>query len=213
MTAILTLMVATLNYTVRWKKRDKQHFTETLKGFPRPIMICWHDQLIAFPKILGLGKPCSSLCSSHADGRFLGLVMRCFGYRTIWGSSNRQPTASLRAMAREINQGRIFISAPDGPRGPSQVLAMGPIALAQLTGAPIIPVAWRGTAQWRVKSWDRMRFMKPFSSATIVYGEPIFLEKKKSREEIELQRLQVENALKALNTQLEIEFSEYEDIK
>ena len=58
-----------------------------------------------------------------------------------------------------------------------------------------------------------MRFMKPFSSATIVYGEPIFLEKKKSREEIELQRLQVENALKALNTQLEIEFSEYEDIK
>jgi len=51
-----------------------------------------------------------------------------------------------------------------------------------------------------------MRFMKPFSSAAIVYGEPIFLEKTKDKDGLEQQRVRIEDALNALNFQLAGEF-------
>ena len=199
-------IVAVLNFTVRWEKRDRHHYLHLRKESPPPIMVCWHDQLIAFPAILGLGAPCSCLCSPHSDGRHIGHILRRFGFRAVWGSSNRQPVAGLRAMAREINEGRIAVISPDGPRGPAHVMAIGPIALAHLTGAPILPVAWRGHREWRAGGWDRMRFMKPFSSAAIVYGEPIFLEKTKDKDGLEQQRVLIEDALNALNFQLAGEF-------
>jgi len=204
-TAIGSLIVGVLNYSVRWQKRDHHNFTEFKNAAIKPIIIVWHDQLFAFPIILGLGSPGSCLCSSHSDGRYLGKIIGWFGFHTVWGSSNRKPAAALRAMAREINNGRIATMTPDGPRGPSHVMAMGPIALAQLTGAPIIPVAWRAKSQWRAKSWDKMRFMKPFTSTSMIYGKPIFLEKKKGNEALEIQRQQVENALNELNEQLDRE--------
>jgi len=199
-------IVWVLNYTVRWQKRDIHHYTSSIQGLTKPIFICWHDQIIAFPKMLGRGTPCSCLCSPHSDGRHIGLMMKRFGYRAVWGSSNRQPAAALRAMAREINEGRIVVISPDGPRGPAHVMAMGPVALAQLTGAPIIPIAWRSKSVWRINSWDRMRFMKPFSSGTIVYGAPIILEKVKGQDALEAQRVCVETALNVLNEELDREY-------
>ncbi len=200
------VIVAVLNFTVRWEKRDRHHYLRLRKETPQPIMVCWHDQLIAFPAILGLGAPCSCLCSPHSDGRYIGHIIRRFGFRAVWGSSNRQPVAGLRAMAREIKEGRIVVITPDGPRGPAHVMAMGPISLAHLTGAPILPVAWRSRREWRAGGWDRMRFMKPFSSAEIVYGEPIFLEKTKGQDNMEQQRERIEDALNALNLKLADEF-------
>ena len=193
------VMVFFLNYTVRVTRVNAEVKRQALKEDKKPIFIAWHDQLIIFPQALGLGTPASVLCSSHSDGRIIGYVIERLGYRAIWGSSNRQPVAGLRALAREVREARATVISPDGPRGPAHQLAPGPVSLAQLSGAPIIPVSWRGTAVWRAGGWDRMRFMKPLSRIFLVYGDPIFLERTRDTDTLEEQRLLVENALHEAN--------------
>ncbi len=114
-------------------------------------------------------------------------------------------------MAREVRQGQAAVISPDGPRGPYHQLAAGPVSLAQLTGAPIIPVSWRGTRNWRAGGWDRMRFMKPLSKIFIVYGAPIYLPRTRDPDELERQRVQVENALHTVNQQAQSYVGEDDD--
>ena len=65
---------------------------------------------------------------------------------------------------------------------------MGPVALAHLTGIEIIPVVFATDRQWLLKSWDKTRVPKPFSSAVILWGEPIdlanFYKTKKKQEAV-----------------------------
>ena len=75
---------------------------------------------------------------------------------------------------------------------------MGPISLAQLTGAPITIIAWSAQDCWRAKSWDKMRFPKPFSPIICKWSEPITLPRTKSKTELEQQRLLVEAQLNKL---------------
>lgn len=190
-----------LNRTSRVQKINKTVLDDLLAQAQSPIFLVWHDQLMIFPSVLTSGIPASGLCSPHSDGRMIGLMLERFGYHAVWGSSNRQPAAGLRAMAKDVRKGHVAFITPDGPRGPAQKMAPGPVSLAQLTGAPIVPVSWRGTRMWRANGWDRMRFMKPFSKIFLVYGTPIYLPRTRDEGALEDQRLQVEAALKAVNAQ------------
>lgn len=197
------VLVAFVNYTTRWQVIGHNHIKDFKGQSLQPITLVWHEQLIAFPSLLGLSVPLSALCSPHSDGRFIGYVIKWFGFDVIWGSTNRQPAAALRTMAKQVKAGRLVAIAPDGPRGPAKVLALGPISLAHLTGAPIIPIAWRSSREWRAKGWDRMRFMKPLGRGFIMYGAPIYLEKSTDRDQLEAQRRFVEAQLNDLDQQVE----------
>ncbi len=196
-------IIAVLNYSNLWRHVNRSHLTDALKKSPRPILITWHEQLTAFPVIMGLFNSFSVLCSPHSDGRVIGYILRRFGHRAIWGSSNRQPTAALRALVREVKEGRAIAISPDGPRGPAHILAPGAISLAMMTGAPIVPAVWRSRRQWRAGGWDRMRFMKPFGRGIVLYGEPIFIPKTSDRDELERLRQDVEARFMALDRAVE----------
>lgn len=202
------LIIGFLNYSNIWRHVNRSNLTSSLKTSPRPILVAWHEQLVAFPVIFGLFNPFSVLCSPHSDGRVIGYIIRRFGFRAIWGSSNRQPTAALRALVREVKEGRAVVISPDGPRGPAHILAPGAVSLAMMTGAPIIPVVWRTRRQWRAGGWDRMRFMKPFGRGIILYGEPIFVPKTSDRAELERWRQDVEARLIALDHDVEAMMSD-----
>ena len=75
---------------------------------------------------------------------------------------------------------------------------MGPVSLAQLTGARVTLVAWSAKWCWRAKSWDKMRFPKPFSPVSYIWSEPVELPFTKSKTELEQQRLMLESRLKEL---------------
>ena len=78
-------------------------------------------------------------------------------------------------MARLVRDGAICVLTPDGPRGPARHMAAGPVAMAQLTGAAIVPVAWASARCWRANSWDRLRIPKPFGRGHVIWGAPIDL--------------------------------------
>lgn len=101
-------------------------------------------------------------------------------------------------MVAQIKAGRSAVITPDGPRGPARQMSMGPVSLAQLTGAQITLVAWSAQRCWRAKSWDKMRFPKPFSPVICTWSEPIDLPRTKSKAGLEQQRLMIEDRLNEL---------------
>ena len=87
---------------------------------------------------------------------------------------------------------------PDGPRGPRYVVQAGIIALAQVTGAPIVPVS--NHCAWKIcaRGWDRFQVPLPFARCTIILGAPLFVPRESSETERESLRLELENRMKAM---------------
>ena len=79
------------------------------------------------------------------------------------GSSSRAGREGLLGLKRVIERGTPAIFTADGPRGPIYETKMGPIKLAQLTGAPIGAFHLQPERAWIVNSWDRFLIPKPFT--------------------------------------------------
>jgi lysophospholipid acyltransferase (LPLAT)-like uncharacterized protein len=54
-------------------------------------------------------------------------------------------------------------------------LAPGVLSLAQLSRAPIIPIAYASNRRILLNSWDRFHLALPFSRMVFVFGEPIIV--------------------------------------
>jgi len=54
-------------------------------------------------------------------------------------------------------------------------MKVGALVVAQLSGAPVIPVATSASSAWWVTGWDRFQIPKPFSRICICYGRPIVI--------------------------------------
>jgi hypothetical protein len=98
-------------------------------------------------------------------------------------------------MLASLKQGHSVGITPDGPRGPAMRLSAGVVALARLSGAPIVPVAVCTGRYYVLDTWDRFHFALPFSKGAIVIGDPITIERKIDGPAQEAARRQVEAAL------------------
>jgi lysophospholipid acyltransferase (LPLAT)-like uncharacterized protein len=78
------------------------------------------------------------------------------------------------------------------------VIQEGVMALAQLTGLPIVPVTYHLNWKIRLNSWDRFQVPLPLARCTMELGQPIRVTRETSEAEREQQRLRLENSLKAL---------------
>ena len=170
---LLASLIAGLMLTIRWSRKDQSHIAAFLAEQEGVIMVFWHERTLAMPWLWPRQFPLYALQSPHADGRMMAHVIGCFGLRTVWGSSNRQPRAGLRGLMRVLQDGKSVALTPDGPRGPARCVAVGPVALAQITGKPIVPFCWATRRHWRASGWDQMFVPKPFSSGRFVMGAPL----------------------------------------
>ena len=76
----------------------------------------------------------------------------------------------LLGLAHVIESGRTAIFTADGPRGPIYRTKMGPIKLAQMTGAPIGCFHLEPEHAWTVRSWDRFLVPKPFTRIVVSWA-------------------------------------------
>jgi lysophospholipid acyltransferase (LPLAT)-like uncharacterized protein len=85
---------------------------------------------------------------------------------------------------------------PDGPRGPRYVVQPGVIALALVTGRPIVAVTFN--MRWKIctKSWDRFQIPLPFARCEMVLKEPLFVPPDASESQREELRAALEQSLR-----------------
>jgi len=153
-----------------WVNRSVRDELEAAgKGF---IYAFWHGRQ-AFLTYLHRGEGIVVLISKSADGEIIARVCHSLGFQTVRGSSSRGASeAVLRLQDILKSGGRIGIT-PDGPRGPLREVQPGALYLAQMTGCPIVPLAYGARKKWVFKGWDEFIVPKPFNRIAIMYGEPI----------------------------------------
>ena len=69
-----------------------------------------------------------------------------------------------------IESGDPAIFTADGPRGPIYQTKMGPIKLAQMTGARIGAFHLQPERAWVMGSWDRFLVPKPFTRIVVSWA-------------------------------------------
>jgi lysophospholipid acyltransferase (LPLAT)-like uncharacterized protein len=77
--------------------------------------------------------------------------------------------------------------------------------LARLSGAPIVPMAFGASREWRLRSWDEFRIPKPFARCVMRFGAPIHIPGQLDRAGAEAARKEVESALHALTSHVDQE--------
>jgi lysophospholipid acyltransferase (LPLAT)-like uncharacterized protein len=137
-----------------------------------------------------------AMISRHRDGEFIARTFKLFGIDSVRGSTTRGGLGALRGMVRFFETGANLAITPDGPQGPRHTVQMGVIELARLTSAPIIPAACSASRKKVFKTWDHFILPFPFCEVAYMWGEPIFVDRHLSKEELEEKRLLVEERLR-----------------
>jgi lysophospholipid acyltransferase (LPLAT)-like uncharacterized protein len=163
------------------------------------IIVSWHANVLAVPMFMepGMGE-FVGLASPHADGQLAAATMKSLGFRTISGTgvSDRQNegtggATALREMLRELAAGRSVYITAEIPPTPGRRVSMGVIALARMSGRPIIAIAAASTRRTIVeKLWDKMQINHPFGRLVLLADGPLVVDETMSNEEAR-QRLKV----------------------
>ncbi len=187
--ALVARYVAFALRTTRWTLQGAEHLAPFAGGRRAVVAAFWHERLPLMPALWTLAQRQALartgetlrgnvLVSRHADGRFIGDVMRRFGVGVLHGSSRRDGqerggASSARRLLAALAAGEHAIITPDGPRGPRRVAARGVASLAAQAGVPVLPCGAQVSRRRVLRSWDRMVLPLPFGRGVLVCGAPI----------------------------------------
>lgn len=135
------------------------------------------------------------LISQSFDGELITRILELFGFRAVRGSSSRSAREGLLGLKRVIESGGPAIFTADGPRGPIYRTKMGPIKLAQLTGAPIGAFHLEPQRAWVMNSWDRFLVPKPFTRIVVSWSRYVSVASDVRPEELEGKREELNAAI------------------
>ena len=139
------------------------------------VIVIWHGELL--PCLLAhRNEGIAVLISEHQDGEIIARIAEAMGYApSVRGSSSRGAARALLRLVRTLEGGVDVGITPDGPRGPARMLAVGALAAAQRSGAPMVAIRAHASRAWRLRSWDRFMVPKPFAQVTLAYGTPTYV--------------------------------------
>ena len=194
----MRLVAATLRYRVNGGRGPAKLPDEPV------IFALWHNRLGLCMKVYeSFVRPhhphdhLEALISASKDGAFLATILQNFGVEPVRGSSSRRGAQALLELASWAERGYDLAVTPGGPRGPCYFVQEGVMALAQVTGLPIVPYSCRVGWKLRLKSWDRFQIPLPFSRCEMTFSEPIRVPRRATDAEREQLREQLGAALLA----------------
>ena len=159
--------------TMRFSVKDP-HGAMRMDKLPY-VTVTWHNRLLFFPAVFSkeFRARTRALISPSRDGQYVSDLVGCFGVGSVRGSSNKRAAAALREALETLRAGNNVSVTPDGPRGPKYKMSLGPVILASMTGAPLLPIAVNASRYWEIPSWDRFQIPKPGARLELVLGEPL----------------------------------------
>ncbi|MBT4922278.1 MAG: DUF374 domain-containing protein [Rickettsiales bacterium] len=150
----------------------------------------------------------SSITSAHKDGDIVAGIIRMFGSKIIRGSSSNGATTVIRQSLTALKTKGIALSiVPDGPRGPRMRINSEFTAIAQKTGAYIIPVTFSCKKAKFLKSWDRFMIPSLFNDITFAYGSTYKISKELTKDELNKIKLKIENEMNSITWSLDAKYS------
>ena len=186
----------------RYRMEDPNHYCEN----PGKVVgLTWHNRLLFFPLLFPyrFRRRTVAVISSSRDGQYLADFISVFGVGAVRGSSSKKGANAQLGAIRAIEEGKIVVYTPDGPRGPRYRIKAGPVHLASKCGARVIPLIVNYSRYWELKSWDRFQLPKPFSRITLSIGKAIEIPPDLDADALESYREKAEKAMLALTVDRE----------
>ena len=200
--SLAAVLIKLIRLTIRWEYIGFPD-CPTPASAPPAVFAFWHGRMLMLVKpyfrLRGRRvKRSFMLISRHGDGRLIALAVRLLGIHSVAGSSSRGGLAALLELTRRLEDGSDIGFTPDGPRGPRYQCKAGVVAVAQRSGAPILPMTYSVEKRWQLRSWDGMILPKPFSRGVVILGTPVSIS---PEEDQETARLRLESALNTITEQ------------
>lgn len=199
--SILFVFARVYAMTLRYQWDNRSGYSLDELGGPA-IYCLWHNRLALCMEAYhqqtrerSLGKGLAALISASRDGAFLAAILERFKVQPVRGSSSRRGPQALLELTSWAERGYDLAITPDGPRGPRYAAQEGVMALAQLTGLPIVPFSFYARRKIEIKSWDRFQIPLPFSRCIMSLGKPIVVPRDISDAEREALRKHLEQTL------------------
>ena len=155
----------------------EEHLDEALARHPSFLPVYWHQHHLfcayyllsqQFARALRTGF----LISPSRDGELAAMIVQRLGGHVIRGSSTRTGALAMKEYFQALMRDQVSpILNPDGPRGPRFKCKPGAILLAQMSGRPLLPVAYAASRATLVH-WDRFVLPWPGARIAIAVGEP-----------------------------------------
>jgi lysophospholipid acyltransferase (LPLAT)-like uncharacterized protein len=163
-----------------------------LEAKGQPWIYCiWHNSS-TMAAYIRRNRNIAIMASASRDGEIIAGSIERLGNLPVRGSTSSRGGQAARAMVRALRAGHCGGITPDGPRGPAYRCQIGALWIAALAGCPVVPYEFDADRQWRLRSWDRHKIPKFFSTLYEYVGEPMYVgrEELASDEERVLQRFQ-----------------------
>jgi lysophospholipid acyltransferase (LPLAT)-like uncharacterized protein len=143
------------------------------------VPVYWHQHQLFCVRFLlsqrGRGLALGFLISPSVDGELPAMLARRAGAHVLRGSSSYTGARALRDYYVALQQGVSPAITPDGPYGPRFEFKPGAIMLAQLSGRPMLPMAYCASRAWRFRAWDRFVLPWPFARIVVAVGAPRYV--------------------------------------
>jgi hypothetical protein len=162
---------------------------------PGPEIYCFWHQCVLPCTIYFRRSRAVILISRSFDGELITRILCMFGFDAVRGSSSRSARQGLMGLKNVIENGRTAIFTADGPLGPIYQTKMGPIKLAQITGAPIGAFHLQPERAWIINSWDRFLIPKPFTRICVSWAQWTHVPRDLCPEQFEPRRQELNAAL------------------
>jgi lysophospholipid acyltransferase (LPLAT)-like uncharacterized protein len=160
-----------------------------------PEIYCFWHQCVLPCTIYFRKSNAVILISRSFDGELITRILQMFGFDAVRGSSSRGSREGLLGLKNVIETGHTAIFTADGPRGPIYQTKMGPIKLAQTTGAPIGAFHLQPERAWVMNSWDRFLVPKPFTRIIVSWAQWTHVPADLPTEQFEIMRQQLNDAI------------------
>lgn len=166
--------------TCRVTRVEGAEHLDTALAKAKSLVPCyWHQHQLFCGKYLVDQRPkgleVGWLISPSVDGEIGAMMVRRFGGQVIRGSSTSTGALALRDYYEALVKQNVSPAiTPDGPRGPRFEFKSGAILLAQISGRPMLPMAYAASHAWLIQ-WDKFVIPVPFSRIAIAIGPPKYV--------------------------------------
>jgi lysophospholipid acyltransferase (LPLAT)-like uncharacterized protein len=153
----------------------EENVAAALAGGPM-VPVYWHQHQLYCVRFLLLqrfpGLKLAFAMSPSVDGEIPAMLARRVGALPLRGSSTYDGARALRDYYVAVRDGFSLAITVDGPKGPRYVFKPGAILLAQMSGRPLLPIAFHASRAWQFRAWDRFVLPWPFARITVGVGAP-----------------------------------------
>lgn len=167
------------------------------------IAACWHGQFMMVATVRPENVKIAAMVARHGDAEIISETLQAIDVQLIrgagagWRKKDRGGASALRSSLQALLEGSSVVMTADVPPGPARKAGAGIIAIAKMSGRPIVPIAVATNRFASFDTWSRLTINLPFSRLAAVGGNPIHVSSTATAEEVEAKRLELETALNA----------------